>query len=203
MIIDSFDKLYLEIDKICTKKKSVSIMLTGGNSIIKFYKYLSKKIDMNFLKKVNFFLSDERIFENKKNTNYHQVRKTLFKKFKDKDLKFTKFYDEKKTVEENLTYFEKKLNVMDIIFLSYGNDGHIASLFPNLKPKILKKKVCFVCNKKNKYKFRISVSMNYIKKSKHKFLFFLGDEKKKIYKKLEKNSLINNTKFKKFKIVVI
>ena len=176
-------------------------MLTGGNSIRSFYRYLSKKIDKKFLKKTNFYLSDERVFENEKNTNFYFVKNALFNKFKLKDIRLFKFYDTEKTINENLNFYEKHLEKMDIIFLSYGNDGHVASLFPNLKTIISKKKVCFVYNKNNKFKFRMSVKKEFIMKSKNKFLFFLGKKKKKIFLN-QKKKIIKDKIFKNFKIVL-
>ncbi len=166
-------------------------MLTGGKSIENFYKFLSKKIDDKFIKKTNFYMTDERIFQKEKDTNYHFINHTLFKNFRKNEIKFNKFYDEKKTINENLNFFDKKLKKMDITFLSYGIDNHVASIFPNIKPIISKKKVLFIHNKDNVFQFRISVNKKFINKSKIIFLFFLGKEKKKIFYSLKKKNFKN------------
>ena len=127
----------------------------------------------------------------------------MFKNLENKNIKLNRFFDKKKSIQSNILYFEKKLKIMDIIFLSYAKDGHIASLFNNLKPKISKKKVCYVINSKNKFKYRISVTKSFIERSKNKFLFFVGKEKKKIYYKIKNNKLKNDRFFKKFNIVLI
>lgn len=201
MIIKSYEQVFFEINKIYSQKKKINFMITGGNSIKGFYKYLSNKIDQNFIKKTNFYLSDERIFVNKKDTNFFLVKSNLLNKYNFKNINLFKFYDSQKNIDENLNFFEKKLKIMDIIFLSYGKDGHVASLFPNLKTMISKKNVCFVYNKNNKFKFRISITEDFINKSKNKFLFFLGEEKKKIFLR-EKKKIFTNKLFKNFKIVL-
>ena len=66
MIINSYENLLLEINKIVKKKSKIKIMLTGGKSLKKFYKFFSKNVDKNFWKKSIFYLTDERLFELKK-----------------------------------------------------------------------------------------------------------------------------------------
>ena len=178
-------------------------MLTGGKSIKSFYKFLLKNIDEKFWKQSNFHLTDERLFELNKNTNYFMIKKILFKNINHKNINFRKFFDKKKSIEANLIYFNKRLKKMDIIFLSYAKDGHIASLFPNLNPKITKKNVCYVVNHKNKFQHRISVTKSFISRSKNKYLFFVGKEKRQIYKKLKNKKFRNNNFFRNFNFVLV
>ena len=200
-IIKFYDNFLNKIISLLKKKKKVNVMITGGNSIKQFYSYFNSKIEKKILKKINFFLSDERIFEKDSDTNFFFVKKTLFKGFKKKEFNLKNFFKKDKNLITNLDYFNSVLPKMDIIILSYGSDGHIASLFPGLEPQIKRKNVCFVYNKNNKFKFRISVTKDFIKKSKNKFLFFLGKEKKKIFLKKKKKILLNK-EFKNFKIVL-
>jgi 6-phosphogluconolactonase len=200
-IIKFYDNFLNKIISLLKKKKKVNVMITGGNSIKQFYSYFNSKIEKKILKKINFFLSDERIFEKDSDTNFFFVKKTLFKGFKKKEFNLKNFFKKDKNLITNLDYFNSVLPKMDIIILSYGSDGHIASLFPGLEPQIKRKNVCFVYNKNNKFKFRISVTKDFIKKSKNKFLFFLGKEKKKIFLRKKKKILLNK-EFKNFKIVL-
>ena len=200
-IIKFYDNFLNKIISLLKKKKKVNVMITGGNSIKQFYSYFNSKIEKKILKKINFFLSDERIFEKDSDTNFFFVKKTLFKGFKKKEFNLRNFFKKDKNLITNLDYFNSVLPKMDIIILSYGSDGHIASLFPGLEPQIKRKNVCFVYNKNNKFKFRISVTKDFIKKSKNKFLFFLGKEKKKIFLRKKKKILLNK-EFKNFKIVL-
>ena len=59
-----------------------------------FYKFLLKNVDKKFWKK-NFYLTDERLFELSKNTNYNLVKKILFKNTKMKDVNLNKFFIKK------------------------------------------------------------------------------------------------------------
>ncbi len=203
MIINSYRDIIIDINKIIKNKSKINVMLTGGKSITNFYKFLLKNVDKKFWKQSNFYLTDERLFELSKNTNYNLIKKILFKNIKSKDLNLNRFFNKKKTIEANISYFDRKLKRMDIIFLSYAKDGHIASLFPNLNPKIKKKNVCYVINYENKFKYRISVTESYISKSKKKYLFFVGKERKQIYRSLKNSKFKHSKFFKNFNFVLI
>ena len=99
MIINSFESLVIEINKILKKKSKINVMLTGGKSIAKFYRYLSKNVDEKFWSKSNFYLTDERLFESRENTNYYMIKKTLFKNFRNNEINFNKFYNKKKQLK--------------------------------------------------------------------------------------------------------
>ena len=203
MIINSFESLVIEINKILKKKSKINVMLTGGKSIAKFYRYLSKNVDEKFWSKSNFYLTDERLFESRENTNYYMIKKTLFKNFRNNEINFNKFYNKKKTIKHNLNFFDKKLKKkMDIIFLSYAKDGHIASLFPNLRPSTSKKNVCYVINKENKFKHRISITKSFILHNKNKYLFFIGKEKRQIFQSFKNGKLKSNKLFKNFNFIL-
>jgi len=184
MIIKSYEQFYNLLNNKLSKKKNLKIMLTGGNSISPFYRYLNKKFTLSFLNHINFYLTDERIYENKKYTNQYNIERILFKGFKKSSYKIIKMYEKDKNVQENIQRLNKKMVNMDLIFLSFANDGHISSLFPNNKTQINSSKSCFVYNKNNQYQFRLSVSYAFLKKNKNKFFFFIGKEKKNLYKKI-------------------
>lgn len=197
-IIKFYDYFLNEITRLLKKKKKVNIMVTGGSSIKKFYNYFNSKIDKNTLKRINFFISDERLFVDDSETNFYFLKKTLFKGFKDKEFYLNNLCEKDKDIIQNLNYLNYVLPKIDFIILSYGLDGHIASLFPKLDPQIKKNRVCFVYNKNNKYKFRISISLNFLLKIKKRFLFFVGPKKKELLNKIKKNNLDHHPYFKKF-----
>ena len=199
-IIEFNDYFLNEVITLLKKKKKVNVMITGGKSIKKFYNYINSKIEKKILKKINFFLSDERVFENDLDTNFFFVKKNLFKGYKRKEFNFKSFFKKDKDLIENLNYFDSILPKIDIAIFSYGSDGHIASLFPGLDPQIKRKNVCFVYNKNNKYKFRISITLDFLAKVKNKFLFFIGPSKKKLLKKIKKKNIDNHPYFKIFKL---
>ena len=87
-----------------------------------------KKIFLEIIKKKDIFLSDERLNTDSNNKNFELI-KNYFK---------NKIY----LPEE---FKKKNIHKIDFSLLSYGDDGHIASIFPNMKKKdYLNKKNYFI-----------------------------------------------------------
>ena len=138
--------------------KAKNILIPGGNSIKKIYSYLSK---LDKFKKKCFYLTDERITLNKKETNSSMIN-NLFIKKKKIDLKlFNHKFSSNDKIISNYRPIPKKF---DLSILSFGVDGHIASIFfDNRKVEKFKK---FEITKHKAIK-RISISRNVLKNSKN------------------------------------
>ena len=101
----------------------------------------------------------------------------------------------RKTVAESANNYEKKIKKyfknkkisFDLILLGMGNDGHIASIFPEKINFKVKKITGFVIRKDFK---RITLNLNTINKSKKIFLWLNNKKKSIIYKKLILKKLI-------------
>jgi len=119
-----------------------SIALSGGNTPIKIFKYLSKnyldKINWN---KVKFFWGDERcVPPNDNDSNYKLANDYLFKNINMDKANIYRIKGESAPIEEAKAYskiLEANLpNVngypkFDFILLGLGEDGHTASIFPH------------------------------------------------------------------------
>tara|TARA_B100000989_G_C19425682_1_gene420648 strand:- start:283 stop:909 length:627 start_codon:yes stop_codon:yes gene_type:complete len=200
MNIETFYRYFLKKIKLkAHKKKKINVMVTGGNSIIKLYNYINTNLNRQLYKKINFFLTDERLFADMKDTNSYIVKKHLFKGLNKSNYKFFEFAKKNLNVFENLHNYNSKLRNIDFLLISYGEDGHIASLFPDLKPLINLKNVSLIYNRSNKYKFRLSISERMLKKINNKFLFFIGKSKKKLLSQIRKENIKKYNYFKFFK----
>ena len=171
---------YQELKKYL--KNNDSIFISGGKSLDFFLKYLLKLS----IKKI--YLTDERLTKIENKSNYHSLKKKINKNI-------IPYYEYFK--KNSLSQLVKKIpNKPDIIVMGIGNDGHIASIFPQKKNINLKKKL--IITKINSESFsRLSISMNYILKS--KVIFLIISNKKKldlIFSK--KNDLPVNYLIKKF-----
>ena len=143
--------------------------------------------------------------KNSVNSNYRLVYDNLLKKIKiDKENIYPLITDKSKinkTVTEYRKsirrYFKKRKISFDIFLLGMGNDGHVASIFPNSKE--IKKK--FIVNYVNKKDFkRITLGMNIINNSKNIFLWLNTKKKTKIFERLRKKDKsipVNNLNKKK------
>ena len=82
-------------------------------------------------------------------------------------------------------FLKKKKICFDFILLGMGNDGHIASLFPNTKEIQQKHKLVLSTKEKHNGFYRITLSSKIINNSKFNLLILKG--KKKYQKFKEKN----------------
>ena len=204
-LITEFIKIFKkESAKKRCQGRRLSFVLTGGPSPKKLYQKLASS-NINW-KNIDLFWGDERfVSKNSVNSNYRLVYDNLLKKIKiDKENIYPLITDKSKinkTVTEYRKsirrYFKKRKISFDIFLLGMGNDGHVASIFPNSKE--IKKK--FIVNYVNKKDFkRITLGMNIINNSKNIFLWLNTKKKTKIFERLRKKDKsipVNNLKKKK------
>ena len=189
-LIDHFI-INLKKDLLRKKKqnKRFSFVLTGGESPRKLYKKLSE-IDINW-NNIDLFWGDERyVSHQSKNSNYRLAFNEFIKKIKldQKNIFPIKTNESisKASTEYSSTitkYFKYKKISFDYCLLGMGNDGHIASLFPNSE-NLYKKFITKPIIRKD-FK-RISLGLNIINNSKKILLWLNNKSKSKIYLKLKK-----------------
>jgi len=203
-LINTFiDQLKKDISISKKKNERFSFVLTGGKSPIKLYKKLAKsKIDWS---SVDLFWGDERHVSNKsKNSNYKLAYDTFIKKIKIKKSNLYKIdtnnnlnNSAQKYKRKIINYFKNNKNFFDCVLLGMGEDGHIASIFPN--SKLIKEKFVVKAVKRKDFN-RITLSINIINKSKKIILWLNSKFKSKIfdkYKRLGKHLPVNNLNRKK------
>ena len=193
-----------EIDKKKKSKSRLSFVLTGGSSPINLYKKLAKS---NFdWSNIDLFWGDERFVSNKsKNSNFKLANDLFIKKVKIKKQNLFYINTKRKDINQSSVeyqnkiknYFKNKKIKFDICLLGMGNDGHVASIFPNTK--ILKKKSIVSPVNRGDFK-RITIGLKVINNSKKIFLWLSKKSKTSIFKKLRlkgKKIPINNLNKKK------
>ena len=175
-------------------KQRLSFVISGGKSPINLYKKLSQlKINWN---NIDFFWGDERfVKKNSKHSNYGLAKKYLLNRINIKNKNLYYISTNKKTVIESANNYEKQIKKyfknkkisFDIILLGMGNDGHIASVFPEKINFKVKKVTSFVLRKDFK---RITLNLYTINNSKKIILWLNNKRKSFIYKKLKFKKLI-------------
>ena len=169
------------------EKDCFSIVLTGGQSVLSLYKILSKA-DSNW-DKWHIYIGDERFLPvGHKDRNDQTINEiwldnsTIYKK----NIHFIKA--ELGLLEARAEYEDtlKRIDKFDIVLLSMGEDGHIASLFPgHIYPK--EQLVVIEQNSPKPPKERISMSYKQLNQSHYVFKLIMGESKQKAVTLLEQN----------------
>ena len=183
------DTLHKDALKKKKENKRFSFVLTGGKSPINLYRKLAKyKIDWS---NIDLFWGDERYVSQKsKHSNYKLAYDTFIKKVKiNKKNLFpinTKMNNALKSSKNysNLikNYFKKKTISFDCLLLGMGDDGHIASIFPN-STELKKNFIAAPIYRKDF--IRITLSLNVINNSKKTVLWLNDKFKSRKFKQLK------------------
>ena len=188
---DSNNKLYKECLCLINKKKIKNLFIAGGTTTKDLIKILKKN---NFKSNIKIFLTDERITKSEDNKNYKNFKILKF----NKKIKLFNICN----YTNNIDYYNKLLpNKPDFSIIGVGSDGHIASIFKdqikiNFSDKLLYTK------KENENFLRISVTFDYILKSKQIILLFKNEKR---YILIRKKSIVSDLikKYKKKKFIQI
>ena len=194
-LIESFIKSFKKIaDKRERSKKRFSFVLTGGASPIRLYKKLSRE-KINW-KNIDFFWGDERFVGKKSNfSNYRLAYENIFKKLNISKKQIYSINTNFSSVKMSSNDYSKRIKkyfkndkiFFDLVLLGMGNDGHIASIFPNNLNKKSNKITRFVIRRDFQ---RITINLKTINNSKNIFLWLNTRKKTKIYDSLNKKKKI-------------
>ena len=192
LLIESFKK---EFKKMADEKESIgkrlSFVLTGGPSPKNLYKQLSKlKINWS---NIDFFWGDERyVAKNSINSNYYLANKNLLKIIRAKKNNIYSVNTNMKNAKKSAInysnkikkYFKRKYINFSIFLLGMGDDGHIASIFPDdLDDKSNK-----ISRNIMREDFeRITINLKTINKSKKIYVWLNSKKKTNIFNYILKN----------------
>ena len=179
-----------KIKEILEERDYVVLALCGGRSVVSIFELFKKaKIDW---KKVHIFMTDERrVSLDDKESNFSLVGNT-FIDYLIKNRMISKnnvhpfIYDKNKKDFRLNDYNKelKKFNSFDIVLLSSGEDGHVASLFPNHKSiKDGSSYYILVDDAPKMPKERISASKKLILRSNVVLLLFIDEIKREAFNK--------------------
>lgn len=177
------------------KKGSFTFVLSGGRTpksvFTKLINDYSNTIDWS---KVHFFWLDERYVDSKnKDSNYKLAYENLISKL-DNVGSVHRIKCELNIQDAVIEYNENILNFFgteevrfDFILLGMGEDGHIASIFPESRELKLTDQLVLHTAKKYSGYYRISLGLDLINNSKFKLLMIRGREKMTILKQKSLN----------------
>lgn len=173
------------ITEVLGRKDSCSLVLSGGNFVQNLYRTLFY-IDSLPWEKIHFFITDERCLSRQdQNSNLKNAVNSLFKRtnipLQNIHWINTNIIPLEKSVSEYErtlnTYLEKNGGTFDLLLLSMGPDGHVASLFTGFTALLEKKKLVVQTEKAllDPRVQRITMTVPALNKS-ERIMFFISDE---------------------------
>lgn len=172
------------------KKKAIAVLgIPGGRSVSGIFSLLKEK-ELPW-SKIHIFLVDERCVSiNDKESNYKMAEDSFISELVSKG-KLPKsnvrpFNYNSKAKDFGASVYSKELQKvgghLDVVLLSSGEDGHVASLYPN-HPSIVDNSSGYipVANSPKPPAHRVSASRNLLSKSQTVVVLFFGETKKNAY----------------------
>jgi 6-phosphogluconolactonase len=141
------------------------------------------------------YQTDERVVSlDSEDSNYYWIKKLLG--HSRAALKpFYNGYSTQKSTQSYDLYLKEGFNVkdyaFDLLLLGFGDDGHIASIFPGKENPKSEDNVLYIPEKQNGFK-RLTLSLSKLKCSKTTFIISYGEKKQRV---LEKGSDLPIHKF--------
>lgn len=186
-------KLSKLVENAYQNEKKMNILLAGGRTPIFVYKYIAAFFNKNIKwDVVHFFWGDERcVPSNYPDSNFGEASKNLIKKI---NIPLSNIHP---IVGENHPYLEadrystlihKHFDVVnsipsfDLVFLGLGEDGHVASLFPD-QPEIFRSNRLFeVTTHPDSGQQRITATGKLINNASQVFFIVTGKNKAEVVK---------------------
>lgn len=124
--------IHEQVKSVLHQTGQCQIMLTGGMTARKVYSSWSQEFDISALTSVNFYFGDERCVPvGSPESNYEMTMKALFKNGIPHGCSVSRMEGESDDQDAAANRYDAILpDTIDILLLSVGEDGHIASLFP-------------------------------------------------------------------------
>jgi len=183
--LNLLEKINATIRDSFKRKGACHIMLTGGRSAALLYRAWSTSPDFPMsLIGVNFYFGDERaVPPDHHDSNYRLVLDTLFAAGVPKGVEIHRMRAESSDLDAEAERYAALLpDLMDVILLSMGEDGHIASLFPCC-PELheASRKVVPVTDSRLTFR-RLTITPPVIEKAHYVFIMAIGNQKRVVYK---------------------
>lgn len=175
------------VERICYTRRACSVMLTGGRSAEALYQAWSAQPNFAKLTNVEFFFGDERcVPPDHPESNYALAMRTLFRDGVPPSCKITRMNAEHPDSSAAAAAYEPQLPVkLDVMLLSVGEDGHIASLFPH-SPALFEtdRRVVHVLAPNPPFE-RLTVTPRVITQAHQVFVMAIGKAKATVYEQAQ------------------
>jgi len=178
------ERLQSAINQQLSQKATCSLMLTGGRSAALLYRTWSDLFELPAsLRGAQFYFGDERcVLPNHPESIYRLTLDTLFTTGVPNGVQIHRM--EADSLDQNaaaVRYEDLLPEFIDVLLLSMGEDGHIASLFPH-SPALRepRRQVVPVTGPKPPFQ-RLTITPPVIKNARQVFVLALGNQKRAMY----------------------
>ena len=164
-------------------------MLTGGKTAKEIYKYWAASSTFRKLSNIDFFLTDERCVSIESTmSNAGMIRNTLFSNGIPTGCNFYAPIQSDIDINGQVLRYENKIpREIDVIILSVGEDGHIASIFPGEKAFLENKRYFIESSSPIPPLSRVTLTYPAILNARKIYILAVTDSKKKLLKLVKKN----------------
>ena len=158
-----------------------NFILTGGSSAKKLYQHWSQSL-ASYHNKINYFFGDERcVPPSHIDSNYGMAIKTLFPEGVISGCQVMRMKGEALDHEAEARRYEQELpENIDILLLSMGQDGHVASLFPYSNDLLDSSHLVIATNSNKHPHKRLTITPIVVRSAHSVFVFVCGREKGKL-----------------------
>ena len=183
---DCSNRLLYLISSQINDSETFSIGLSGGSTPKFFYGLLAEKY--KDYSNIYLWTVDERHVDNNDENSNQRMINTIFGNSKLNIIEYSYHEDPLYSAENYTTAVLSKVDKFNVAILGVGEDGHIASLFPNTTALEADKKG-FVENEVNILsKWRITSTFQLLKEVEHLYLLVTGENKKEIIEQIGKEN---------------
>ena len=173
------------ISEVRRSKTYCNVMLTGGRSAEQLYRALADSGAVHKFGGVRIFFGDERcVPPDHPDSNYGLAMRTLFRDGAPTSCDVIRMSAECPNFDAAAAAYDALLpERIDVLLVSVGEDGHIASLFPG-SPFLFetRRRVVHVLAPKSPFK-RLTVTPSVITEARQVFVMAIGEDKAAIYER--------------------
>lgn len=176
-------RLTKSILQVCKQRGSCNVLLTGGRSAERLYKVWAASSPFALIRNVHFYFGDERcVSPDDPLSNFGLAMRTLFLQGVPKDCTVTGMASDQLNYSEAAAAYAMQLpNRVDLLLLSVGLDGHIASIFPHSTALKEKDRRVVAVRGVNPQCDRLTITPPVIHSAHNVIVMALGAEKRAVY----------------------
>jgi len=171
------DRVLSVVSQDLNKTQPTSVILTGGRSAYALYSTWSADPSIDLLECANLFFGDERCVAQYDSESNYRIAMEGFSSSISSSQIFRIIGETPDPFQEAERYSKLLPNSVDLIFLSVGEDGHIASIFPYSAAMQCEMKMAYISDSPKSPSERITITPNVIINAKHVIVMAVGHSK--------------------------